>query len=137
MADPAARSRHEPLTERPEWHRVAAGVWLAIDIGALAILVFVEWIFQPSKGILPGPTWLVDPVVGWLIGNIVGIACYKALLRFAPWIVAAVCLVAVALAPAVFVKWPALSAFVGGVLIGIAGGALFWRAHKDEPGPLL
>lgn len=119
------------------FHHVAAATWLIIDVGALAILVLLEWVLQPSKGLLPSPTWLFDPLAGWLVGNIIGIVAYKALMRLTPWALAAVALVFVALSPAVFVKFPALSAFAGALAIGVAGGALYWRAHKDAPGPLL
>ena len=127
----------QSLTERDSWHHVAAGVWLLIDIGNLAILVALMWIFQPEHGILPGPTWLVDPLVGWVIGNVIGIAAYRQFMRFTPWALAAASLVGVALSPVIFVKNAALGGFVAGLIIGLVGGACYWRAHRGEPGPLL
>lgn len=133
MAEP-----HRPaVTERPGFHHVAAATWLIIDIGALVLLVALCGIFQPEKGLLPEPTWLVDPIAGWVLGNIIGIVAYKALLNLHPAALAAASLIAVALSPLVFVKYPAMGAFVAGLAIGVAAGALYWRAHKNAPATLL
>lgn len=112
-------------------YQIAAAVWLAVDLGALALLVLILRVFPPDPGILPEPTWLVDPVCGWVIGNIIGIALYRVLLSWTPWWVATAALILVALAPLVFFTLPALGAFASGLVIGTAAGGLFWRARKD------
>ena len=62
----------------------STAAWVAIDVLALFVLVLMLWVFQPEKGILPEPSWLIDPLAGWLLGNVVGFAAYKAFLRMPP-----------------------------------------------------
>ncbi len=133
MAEPT----RTPVNDRPGFHHVAAATWLIIDIGALLVLIGMLGIFQPEKGLLPDPAWLTDPIAGWVIGNIIGIAAYKTVLNLHPAVISGVALLAVALSPLVFVKYPAMGAFVAGLVIGLAAGALYWRAHKNAPATLL
>lgn len=127
MAEPT----RPPINERPGFHHVAAATWLLIDVGALVVLVALLGIFQPEKGLLPDPSWLTDPIAGWVLGNIIGIVAYRAVLSLNPAVIAGLALVCVALSPLVFVKYPAMGAFVAGLAIGLAAGALYWRAHKN------
>lgn len=106
--------------------------WIAVDVVALGILVMLLWIFQPEKGLLPEPSWLVDPLVGWLIGNVLGFFGYKAFTRVPPAAVAAACLVLVAFSPLVFIKYPALGAFCAGLVIGAGASALVHRARVEH-----
>lgn len=110
----------------------STAAWIAIDVAALGVLVLLLWIFQPDKGLLPEPSWLIDPVVGWLIGTVVGFVAFRALLRIPPAAVAAACLVLVALSPVVFVKYPAMGAFFAGLVIGLGSGALIHRARVEQ-----
>ena len=118
-------------------YTVAASVWLVIDVAALLALIGINYIFPPSKGLLPDPRWLTDPIAGWLLGNVLGIVGYRLLLRQTPWLIAAICLAFVAVTPVIFVKYVALAAFLSGVAIGVAAGSLFWRAHKHADARVL
>lgn len=106
--------------------------WVAIDVAALGVLILILWLFQPEKGILPEPSWLTDPLLGWVIGNVVGFAAYKAFLRMPPAAMAAICLVLVALSPVVFVKYPAMGAFIASLIIGLGAGSLVHRTMNPH-----
>lgn len=127
----AVPHEHEHAHTRVPLHVVAAAFWLAVDLGAMALLVMTLWVFPPASGVLPEPTWFVDPLAGWVVGTVLGIALYRVLLERTPWFIASVSLVLVALAPIVFAAYPALGAFVSGAIIGCAAGGLFWRAHRN------
>lgn len=117
--------------ERVPLHVIAAAVWLAVDLGAMVLLVLIAWVFPPEKGLLPEPAWFTDPLAGWAVGTVIGIALYRVLLGRSPWFIAGVSLALVALAPLVFAAYPALGLFASGAVIGCAAGGLFWRAHKN------
>lgn len=101
--------------------------WVAIDVTALGVLILLLWIFQPEKGLLPEPSWLIDPLAGWLLGNVLGFAAYKTFLKLPPAGMAAICLVLVALSPVIFLKYPAMGAFFAALAIGIGAGSIIHR----------
>lgn len=127
MSEPV--SHHRPTN--PNTHKVAAAVWLLVGLGSLAIQILLLWLFQPEKGLLPSPSWLTDPIAGFVVGFVIGAIAYKVVLHSTPWAITAVALVAVALAPVIFVKYAALGAFVAAVAIGLATGALWRRAASN------
>lgn len=135
--DHATSTRAAAGSRRVPFNLVAAAVWMAVDLGALALLAMILWVFPPEHGLLPEPSWLVDPVAGWVLGNVVGVALHRVLANRTPWAIAAVALALVAVCPVVFAAYPALGAFVSGAIIGCAAGGLFWRARRDDATVLL
>lgn len=120
-------SSHPARRDDDDDFTFSTAAWVAIDVLALFVLVLMLWVFQPEKGILPEPSWLIDPLAGWLLGNVVGFAAYKAFLRMPPAGTAALCLVLVALSPVIFVKYPAMGAFFSALVIGLGAGSLIHR----------
>ncbi|MGQ4719381.1 hypothetical protein ACUN22_37670, partial [Streptomyces anulatus] len=86
-----------PTERRDDDFTFPTAAWVAIDVTALGVLILLLWIFQPEKGLLPEPSWLIDPLAGWLLGNVLGFAAYKTVLKLPPAGMAAICLVLVAL----------------------------------------
>ena len=111
-----------PTERRDDDFTFPTAAWVAIDVTALGVLILLLWIFQPEKGLLPEPSWLIDPLAGWLLGNVLGFAAYKTFLKLPPAGMAAICLVLVALSPVIFPstrpwvrsspRWPSASARV-------------------------
>ena len=69
----------------------------------------------------------VDPLAGWLLGNVLGFAAYKTFLKLPPAGMAAICLVLVALSPVIFLKYPAMGAFFAALAIDIGAGSIIHR----------
>ena len=123
-----------PTERRDDDFTFPTAAWVAIDVVALAVLILLLWIFQPEKGILPEPSWLIDPVAGWLLGNVLGFAAYKTFLKLPPAGMAAICLVLVALSPVIFLKYPAMGAFFAALAIGIGAGSIIHRTLIERRG---
>lgn len=107
-------------------------LWVAITVVAFIVLLFLDFIFQPSTSSLPGPTWLTGPVIGVIVGVIASLVVKPRSWKVQSWIVPGVVLVLVILCE----LFQGDAQWVGQTLamffVGFGGGAMFFRAAEKQ-----
>lgn len=105
-------------------------LWIVADLVFLAVLILLSALFQPEDPALGGTSWLVAPLLGWVVGHLVAFVVQPRKIRVPSYRLMAIGVVLVVIIN--LVAQGGLVEFgraLGGFVLGLFAGVLILRAH--------